>query len=74
MKKNSKEMKFQTGLSEIPPFLGVNGFHFTLQVKKEGLRFGRIEIYDGSIKWIPPKSKKAYYTKTWEQFKDFMEG
>jgi hypothetical protein len=72
-KKKETNPKFQTGLTKIPPFYGLGRSHITLQIKQNGEKFGDIEIYDGSIKWIPTKSKKVYYSKTWKHFKDFME-
>ena len=74
MKKKVITPKFQTGLTEVPPFYGFGRSHITLCINQNGKKYGRVEIYDGSIKWIPAKSKTTYYTKTWEQFKKFMEG
>ena len=73
-KKQSISPKFQTGLTNVPPFYGFGRSHITLCIKQSGKKFGLIEIFDGSIKWIPTRSKTTYYIKTWEQFKKFMEG
>lgn len=66
--------KFQTGMTKVPPFYGFGRSHIALCVNENGKKYGCIEIYDGSIKWIPARSKTTYYIKTWEQFKKFMEG
>lgn len=71
--KRKTNPKFQTGMTEIPPFFGLGRSHITLQIKQNGKIFGRIEIYDGSIKWTPAKKKTMYYIKNWEQFRNLME-
>lgn len=73
-KKQTTFPKYQTGLTKVPPFYGLGRSHITLCVNQNGKKYGSIEIFDGSIKWIPARSKVTYYVKNWEQFKKFMEG